>query len=160
MFCLCLSLLSPIFVSVIASLSISFALRAGLNASFSLATCSVTHASLSPLPWCLFWDVCGYLGSPELATAGLEAQAWRPKLGGPGARGPHEGQGQEEPESDCFWPQPKAQPRLPTPGLGPSPGVPFPSYPPPQAWGNFLPTSPQRAPIPVQTSLSPCLPRL
>ena len=45
----------------------------GLQACFSLATCSVIHASLGPLPWYLFWDVCRPLGSPGLARAGLEA---------------------------------------------------------------------------------------
>lgn len=70
--CLCLPL-SLVCSSVITSLHISFPLLATLNACFSLVTCSVTHAILGLLSWCLFWDVCGHFGNPGLARAGLEA---------------------------------------------------------------------------------------
>lgn len=74
-----------------------------LHSCFFLITCSVTHVSLGRLLWCLFWDVCGCLGSPGLSRTGLEVL-------GPGA--PQEGGGQEDQSpawasNTRLWPQPR-----------------------------------------------------
>lgn len=91
------------------------------------------YAQCLILPGHLLCHSC-YFGSPALVPilgcmwAFRQPWAGKGRLGGSRARGPHEDRGQEEPASDCSRTQSKAQPGSPTPRLGPSPGVAFPSH--------------------------------